>query len=142
MNKPLLAMALSLTLALSACSSSPSEDVAGETSEPTRLEEDSSAALQGDSIFISSPSELESVSSPFNVAGSTDYPDTQIELTAYGADGEINTEAKWHTESDGSFDFGSTYYFIGGGGEGRVEVFLVDENGEEIDRAIMPVIFE
>lgn len=135
MKKPLALIITVFALTLTSCASNEGETTP--SSETSSFE-----AVMGDSIVISTPAAGDSISSPFSVTGSTDHPDTSIKLVAYGVDGEINTESNWHTDSDGNFDFGSTYYFIGGGGEGRIEVFLQDEDETEIDRAILPVVFE
>ncbi len=99
-------------------------------------------AMQGEYVTILTPAAGSTVSSPFNVTGTTDYPNATLHLESYDSNGEINNEAKWHTEADGSFDFGDTYYFVGGGAEGHVDVVLFDADGKEIDRAIVNVMFE
>lgn len=138
MKKSLALVALlALSLSMTACSSDAPADGSGDA-----VESGSSEAVQGEEITILTPGAGESIASPFTVTGTTNSPDATIHLEGYGVDGEINTESKWSTEADGSFDFGSTYYFIGGGGEGRIEVFLLDADGNEYDRAVVPVMFE
>jgi hypothetical protein len=134
-----LVLLVVLSLGFSSCSSEAPE---GGDAAPA---EEASAMHDGmsDMITISTPAAGENVSSPFNVTGQTTMTEeTTLNLESYGADGVLNSEAKWHTNDDGSFDFGSTYYFIGGGGEGRVDVILLDENDAELDRASMSVVFE
>lgn len=123
-----------IMLSFAACSSGTVEEGTSDAS--------SSEAVQGAEITILTPAEGETLSSPFNVTGTTDSPDTTIHMTSYGSDGLYNSESKWETESDGSFDFGSSYYFVGGGGEGTVEVYLLDADGNEYDRSVVPVMFE
>lgn len=140
MNKLIALSALFvLSFSLTACAS---EGPASSTEGGTEEETETTEAQMGEEIVIATPAAGETVSSPFEVTGTTDSPNATIKLTSYGSDGLMNSEAEWRTEADGSFDFGSTYYFIGGGGEGRVEVVLLDEEGNETDRAVVPVVFE
>ncbi|MFT7184416.1 MAG: hypothetical protein ACI9QC_000758 [Oceanicoccus sp.] len=128
-----IAFTMVLALSLSACSSDA----------PSETDSTVFSGRTSDMIIITSPAAGEPVSSPLNVVGETTMTEeTTINLESYGADGLINTESKWHTNADGTFDFGSTYYFIGGGGEGRIDVILLDADDIEIDRASVPVVFE
>jgi len=126
-----------IMLSFGACSSGTVEE--GTTDAPAA---ESAEAVQGDEITILTPASGDSLSSPFNVTGTTNSPDATIHMTSYGSDGLYNSESKWNTDSDGNFDFGSSYYFVGGGGEGTVEVYLLDADENEYDRAVVPVMFE
>lgn len=132
-----------LLLSFSGCSS----DSTVEEVDSSGTESSASDTMTGESemITITSPAAGETVSSPFEVSGTTTMTEeTSLLLEVYGADGVLNHgPTTWHTDSDGSFNFiGGTYYFIGGGGTGRVEVSLIDEDGNEIDKAVVSVELE
>jgi hypothetical protein len=135
-----LALASMLILSLAGCSSDTSTDGEESTNEAAVGLEDGTSSM----LAITSLSPGETVSSPFTVSGTTTVTEeTTIHLESYGVDGVLNSGPnKWHTTTEGTFDFGSTYYFIAGGGAGQVEVFLLDDDGNELDRAVISVIFE
>lgn len=142
--KKFLAIAALMLISSSfvACSTETTDPSDGTKDTETTESTESTEAEQGEQVTIVTPAAGDTVSSPFSVTGTTDSPNTDIRLVSYGVDGAMNNESEWKTDSEGNFEFNNTYYFIGGGGEGRIEVILMDESGAEVDKAVIPVVFE
>lgn len=97
-------------------------------------------------IVVDSPAPGATLDSPFRVEGTATTPDGNVYLRLLDSEGEVKVSSNvgvnpsFAGQEDG-FLFTQVYYF-GEGGDGTLEVFWQDEEGNESDHVRMPVTIE